>query len=81
MSKVKVLSNEEGRCPYCNSENIEYVGWDREDFGMLYYKCECEDCKRYFEEWYKLQFAGLNVGADGCIEAVVGDEIDYKGEE
>lgn len=78
--KVKILSNESGQCPYCNSKNIEYFDEVQEDSFMLYYKCECRECKRYFEEWYELQFAGLNVGADGCIEAVVGEEIDYKGE-
>lgn len=78
MSKVKILSNESGQCPYCNSRNIEYGRLEYEGFDLLYYKCECEDCGRYFEEWCSISFVGHNVGADGCTEAVVGKEIEYK---
>lgn len=41
---------------------------------MLYYPATCNDCKRDFEEWYKLGFVGHNVGK-GC------DTITDEGDE
>lgn len=78
MSKVKIISNRLGVCPYCNSERIEYMP-SRNEVDMIYYPCTCRNCKRYFEEWYSLRFDGHNVGAHGEHEAsyVLDKEIDY----
>ena len=76
--KVKIISNEQGKCPYCNSHNIEYSSADFEE-NMVYYQCECEECKRYFEEWYELKFAGHNGGRNGnyLVDDVINKEIEY----
>lgn len=78
--KIKILSNKDNQCPYCNSKKIYYFDEVQEDSFMLYYKCECRECKRYFEQWFELRFVGCNVGSDGCTEAVVGEEIEYEEE-
>ena len=64
MEKVKILSNKQGQCPYCNSNSITYSSMELED-NMVYYPCTCDNCKRYFEEWYELNFTGHNVGSNG----------------
>lgn len=79
MSKVKIISNIVGVCPYCNSTNTEYHSLKVED-DHIYYPATCDKCGRYFEEWYYLKFVGHNVGASGEYEAyyVLDEEIEYK---
>lgn len=81
MEKVKIISNEAGVCPYCNSEDIDYDVAKFEP-NFIYYPCTCNKCKRYFEEWNELNFSGHNVGSSGEIEAsdCLNKEIDYDGE-
>ena len=77
MRKVKILSNEQGQCPYCNSMDIDYGCIQLED-DMIYYPAHCNECGRDFEEWYDLTFTGHNVG-DGCCEEaadLIGEEIE-----
>lgn len=76
MEKVKILSNEEDKCPYCNSRNISYDAAEFDE-GMVHYPCECLSCKRHFEQWYELKFVGHNVGNSGEYDAslVLGKEI------
>lgn len=73
--KVKIVSVEQGTCPYCNGNNIDYNAADFTD-DMVCYPAHCNDCGRDFEEWYKLNFAGHNVGKDLDIEAEVGQEVE-----
>ena len=68
MSKVKIISNQAGVCPYCNSENIDY-GVAKFEPNYIYYPCTCNECKKYFEEWNELNFSGNNVGSSGEYEA------------
>ena len=74
--KVEILSNEEDKCPYCNSKNINYGAAEFEE-NMIKYPCECLECKRYFEQWYVMRFAGNNVGSNGDYDAayVLGKKI------
>lgn len=78
-NKVKILSNTLGVCPYCNSEDIDY-GSVHFEADFLYFPCTCNKCKRYFEEWNELTFAGLNVGRSGKYDAnqYLGEEINYE---
>lgn len=78
MSKVKIISNRLGVCPYCESNDIYYEPAN-DEVDMLYYPCTCKKCNRYFEEWYSLHFEGHNVGPYGEHEAidVLGKEINY----
>ena len=79
MGKVKVISNQAGVCPYCNSEDIEY-GVAKFEPNFIYYPCTCGQCKRYFEEWNELSFSGNNVGSSGEYEAsdCLDKEIEYE---
>lgn len=81
MSKVKIISNRAGVCPYCNSTNIKYRPLILEG-DHIYYPATCDKCGRYFEEWYSLSFVGHNVGASGEHEAsyVLDEEIEYEEE-
>jgi len=72
--KIKLKKIEQGVCPYCGSTDIDYGAIELEDDDMLYYPATCNDCKRDFEEWYKLGFVGHNVGK-GC------DTITDEGDE
>jgi hypothetical protein len=76
--KVKILSNQQGVCPYCNETEIYYDSAEFED-DMVCYKATCQSCKRSFEEWYHLKFAGHNVGYLGqyLAENVLNKEIEY----
>lgn len=76
--KVKIISNQLGVCPYCNSQDLKYDTIEFED-GHVYYPCTCRNCKRYFQEWYYLDFVGHNIGSFGQYEAsyYVDEEIEY----
>lgn len=52
--------NEQGKCPKCRSDNLEYGAISLEG-DMAYYPYTCKDCGQQGEEWYKLEFAGHNV--------------------
>lgn len=49
---------EAGKCPYCNSTNVEYEYGTPEDGDYNYY-CHCMDCKKQFIEGYVLEFVGM----------------------
>lgn len=76
MAKIKIKSNEETLCPYCNSTEFTYDETCYED-DMMYFRCSCNKCNRYFEAWYTMHFVGHNVGYCGEHEARVGEEIEY----
>lgn len=50
-----IKTKEAGKCPYCNSENINY-GDTTLDAESLAYNCTCNDCKQDFQEWYVLEY-------------------------
>ena len=66
--KVKIISNQLGKCPYCNSEKIHH-SFVQFEFDQMYFKCRCDECNKYFEEWNSLTFTGYNVGRRGEYEA------------
>lgn len=55
-----IEASEEGRCPYCGSDDIEY-GAGEVDTSGYYYPCTCNACKGHFFECYDLDFAGYNI--------------------
>lgn len=57
---MKVKSNENGQCPFCNSRNLDYDCVQLEG-DMMYYPWRCRNCSHEGEEWYNLSFAGHNV--------------------
>ena len=77
MSKVKIISNEPGKCPYCTSLKIEYDALYR-DTNYVIYPARCKSCHRIFEEWYRVTFEGINVGRNCEYQAEDYDEIEYE---
>lgn len=51
------LGGETGKCPYCNSENVEYGSSGPSD-GLYYYESDCYECKNTWREYYILKFDG-----------------------
>ena len=78
--KVKILSNEVGMCPYCNSQNIDYDSARFHTDGMVSWRAICNGCHREFEEWHEMNFVGHNVGTNLDIDAndVLDKEIEYE---
>ena len=54
---------EEGTCPNCQSDDIEYGAIEVSDEG-IYYPCICNKCGRAFEEHYDIKFAGHMVNGE-----------------
>lgn len=55
------MSNEQGKCPFCGSMDLEYETLQTEDGDMVYYPWTCTSCGHKGEEWYNLTFVGHNV--------------------
>lgn len=49
------MEEEQGKCPFCESYNIEYGAMELED-DTLYYPWKCEDCGCEGKDWYELKF-------------------------
>lgn len=64
----KFKSNEQGVCPYCNANNLEYGAVEFQDDGLLYYPWRCEQCGHSGEEWYSTNFIGHNDEDGNIIE-------------
>ena len=61
---VTITKIVEGECPYCGHKGNYAEPATFED-DMVCYPYLCEKCGRYYEEWYLLQFTGMNVGTRG----------------
>lgn len=53
MNKNKI--SEEGKCPKCNTGNIQYGLFNMLDDGG-YYEYHCPDCGSDGREWYKMTY-------------------------
>jgi len=51
---------EQGVCPNCGNNDLEYGGSDFEGDGVCYY-WSCEECESTGREWYSLEFTGHNI--------------------
>jgi len=59
------IIQEQGKCPRCGSENINYDGGM--EIGYMedaYYKGVCEDCGCRFDEYYLLQYTGSEINEE-----------------
>lgn len=66
----KYISNNQGICPCCNSDNLDYDAVQFED-NMLYFPFTCLNCETQGEEWYSMDFTGHNVeNEDGSLDEV-----------
>lgn len=78
---IKFKSNEEGKCPICNSQMLEYFGMELEDTAV-YFPWHCPDCDTDGKEWYYVNFSEVRDNNDtiGETEGVCpncGGEIEY----
>lgn len=56
-SKKVYKSNEQGTCPVCNSDNLDYGGMEIAALGNhIFYPYTCGDCKFEGKEYYRLNF-------------------------
>ena len=53
-------SNEQGICPKCQGDNLDYQSAEFVEL-MAYYRWTCKDCGQEGEEWYNLDFQGHNI--------------------
>jgi len=49
----EIIKHEEGKCPYCNSENILYGSFEL-SANEGYYEITCQNCEKTSKEWYRL---------------------------
>lgn len=83
MTKVKIVANEDARCPYCGKVNFNPM--DLFDFsedgdstlvGIM--EAECEHCGRTYRAAYKMEFMTC-INPDTNDEGIdIGDEIEYE---
>ena len=64
MSKIEKV--EQGICPKCHSENVDYDSIEL-DGNTAYYPCTCQECGTTWNECYNLDFVG-------CSEIDTGEE-------
>lgn len=57
------VPNEQGVCPVCNGENLEYGSSDIEG-DVMGYEWTCEDCGSEGMEWYDITFNSNHGGYD-----------------
>lgn len=51
MAKVKIKAVQPNTCPFCKSENVEYVDACTNGRGGVFYQAVCSDCGRKYAEW------------------------------
>lgn len=56
---------QEGVCPCCGSENIDYGSFELDMPTGGYFECTCNECGATFDEWYDITFnSQWNITAD-----------------
>ena len=73
---MRLKSNEDGKCPFCNSFDLDYGALEVAD-NYVYYPWTCNECGKSGDEFYELKFVGHNVyDEDGNSIIVSEDMID-----
>ena len=57
---MEFKSNWQGRCPFCDSENLMY-GTVEFEGDCIYFPWTCYDCEHEGKEWYNIDFIGHDV--------------------
>lgn len=74
MAQVKVKRIKAGKCPFCESEDVNYPnGFEFCAATSIFYDAKCNACGREFAEWYTLTFDGLT-----AIDKKIGETIDLE---
>jgi len=71
---MMATKNCKGRCPYCDSENIETV-FSTIDFETAAVECSCLDCDRDFAEIYEVDVDYEETEYDEKIEGENTEEL------
>lgn len=53
-----MATKEQGLCPYCGSEDIDYITSETENDNLDWY-AKCNKCKKQFIEGYKITYVGM----------------------
>ena len=79
---LKVKSNEQGVCPFCDNNGV--LDYEPTEFqgDMCFFRWKCANCGHEGEEWYSMCFEGHNVYDEkgNCVE-VNDNIIDYESED
>ena len=57
-----------GICPFCGSDEIEYLETEFLCDGQLEYRCYCDSCGCYFSEYYKTQYTDTEIKRKGTTK-------------
>jgi hypothetical protein len=57
---TKDFTNEQGICPKCHGDNLDYQHIEFVEL-MAYYRYKCKDCGQEGSEWYRMEFIGHNI--------------------
>jgi ribosomal protein L37AE/L43A len=49
----------DGVCPRCDGENLDYQSGNLEDTLQYSFEVECKDCGWKGKEWYEMRFCGF----------------------
>ena len=66
---VKSTKTDNGTCPNCNSDEIDYMGMETDtDFDGIVTRqhCVCKNCGLEYEEWYRLVYDGFTTNIDSA---------------
>lgn len=78
LTESQFKSNEQGECPVCGEEDLDYDAAQFEGV-MMYLPWKCNKCKAQGEEWYHLQFSGHSVNTENGYEEVdMGYQDEFK---
>lgn len=78
---IKFKSNEQGKCPLCNSMNLSYgtMEIDGELGNSCYYPWHCDDCGADGKEWYNMSFDSHTIdGHEDEVIDIMTETIDYR---
>lgn len=76
---MKVKCNEQGLCPKCESNNLDY-GCVQFDGNMCYFPYICAECGTQGEEWYSMEFEGHNIKTENDLIEIEDYMIDEESE-
>jgi len=49
----------ENICPVCNSNDLNFDGFELVEESKGYFNCECLECGTTFKQWYRLKFVEI----------------------
>lgn len=50
---------EEGECPYCGSDRIDYITQEYDEGNKIDWYCKCRKCNKGFIEGHIIKYVGM----------------------